>query len=181
MGTEILGELLGADHNAILGIYEELQEAYDWNARYWDQRALAAADAHEYEQAFSWAEQAVLRKRDALSLTTTGKVLMLRAVNDATKFGTWPTTVFEKAEENLAAARRMEGSRAEYPIETFFTYLLRLVRAISDRDPALNEQLRLLWSTWFTAILELEPASQLRLERVRVEALKEYELIWPLG
>ncbi|WP_081591003.1 P-loop NTPase [Brevibacterium casei] len=176
MGVEILSELVGAVE--VLSVYEELEEAYDWNARFWDQRALAAASAHLYEQAFSWAQQAVARKRDALSLTTIGKVLMLRALNEASG-GEWPTDSFEKAEEYLQEARTIEGSRAEYPIETFLSYMLRVMEKVPARDDALNEQLKYLWGFWFSSILELEEASQKRLERVREQSIKAWQSLWP--
>lgn len=178
MGSEILSELLGSDSKLVLSVYEELEEAYDWNARFWDQRALAAAEANLFEPAFSWAEQAVDRKRDALSLTTTGKVLMLRAISDA-QGGHWPTTSFEKAEQYLQDARRMEGTRAEYPIETFLTYIRRLVKLVPNRDRALDEQIRLLWNSWFSAILTLDEGSQQRLDQLRRDSVASWERLWP--
>lgn len=174
MGAEILGELFRSHSETILEVYADLEDAYDWNARYWDQRALAAADAHRYEKAYSWAEQAVARKRDALSLTTTGKVLMLRAVSEASA-GEWPTDTFEKAERYLADAKQVEGNRAEYPIETFLYYVARLVRMVPDRDPALNRQIRTLWNSWFASIAGLEEGSKLRLDRIRRESLRDWE------
>lgn len=178
MGAEILSELLGGSSDLVLSVYGDLESAYDWNARFWDQRALAAADANEFEPAFSWAQQAVARKRDALSLTTTGKVLMLRAVSEA-RSGVWPTTTFENAEQYLRDARHLEGSRAEYPIETFLTYIRRLLKLVPQRDRALDQQIRLLWNNWFNAILVLDEGSQLRLDRLRRESVAAWEKMWP--
>lgn len=178
MGTEILGELLGANTRLVLGVYEDLEKAYDWNARFWEQRALAAADANLFEPAFSWAEQAVGRKRDALTLTTTGKVLMLRATSEA-QGGTWPTTSFERAEQSLRDARELEGNRAEYPIETFLTYIRKLINLVPQRDSTLDEQLRMLWSNWYSAILALDEGSRVRLDRIRRESATSWAKIWP--
>jgi len=169
MGRALLLEILDQDHLATLAVFSQIEDAYSWNARFWEQRALIGSDAEKYEQAFSWAQQGVATKSDARSLTTLGVVLMQRALHEA-EGGLWPTDWYERAEEQLADARRLEGTRAEYPIDTFFRYTMRLVDAVPKRDAALNGQLKTLWQNWYSSMLTLETVSQNRLDRIRREA-----------
>lgn len=169
MGRAMVLELLGGDRGMALEFYSRLESAFDWNARFWEQRALTAALDLRFEPAYSWALQSVARKRDAFTLNTTGVVLMQRAFHEALS-GEWPTDTYEKAVGYLDEARKLEGPKAEYPIETFFTYTTRIIERVSDRDRGLNTQLRHLWSSWYNAILTLDPTSQLRLEDVRRQA-----------
>ena len=161
MNGSFLVEQLGGDFEQALDVYGDLEEAYDWNSRYWEQRALTAADAGKYEPAFSWAKQAVRRREDSYTLNTVGTVLMKRAVYEASG-GSWPTTSFEAAEENLDRARLLENTEAEYPMETFFTYVVRLVEKVPHRDQALDGQLKALWAKWYATSLLLDEPSRRR-------------------
>ena len=145
-----------------LDFYAALEPAYDWNARFWEQRALAAADLGRYEEAFSWAKQGVGRRADSYTLNTVGVVLMRRALNEASS-NFWPAESFETAERALAEARDLEGSQAEYPYEAFFNYVPRLLRKVSKRDRALNDQLRTTWLNWKLRVLALDPVTRERL------------------
>lgn len=89
MGRQLLSDLFDGDRDAVFDWYEEVQGAFDWNARYWEQRALSAADCEQFEPAFSWARTAVKLHRDSLTLNTVGAVLMRRAVYEA-RDGKWP-------------------------------------------------------------------------------------------
>jgi phage gp46-like protein len=174
MGKAMLLELLSNNHDEALQVYERLEDAYAWNARYWEQRALTASDSQRFEPAFSWAQQAVAKRRDSYSLNTIGVVLMQRAVYEA-QDGTWPTDTFEKAHDYLEEARKLEGSRAEYPIDTFFTYVTRLMLRVPVRDKALNQQISMLWSTWYTATLLVDAPGRLRLQNVMADASHTWE------
>lgn len=152
------------DREQVLAWYESVEDAYDWNARFWEQRALAAAELGLFERAFSWAKEAVRRREDSYTLNTVGAVLMRRAVSEASP-SEWPADSFEAAERALAEARDLEGSQAEYPFETFFNYTIRLINKVKSRDEALNEQLRQLWVNWRIRVLTLNPVVQ---EKLRV-------------
>lgn len=90
--------------------YAQLESAFDWNARYWEQRALALTDS--LERAFSYARRAVNRHRDSFSLNTLGTVVMRRAVAD--DLGSLSTnqrrSYWTEALEALSESR--EGARA---------------------------------------------------------------------
>lgn len=162
MTVQNLKRLFDGDIQTVLDWYETVESEFDWNARYWEQRALAAAEFGLFEPAYSWAREAVTRHEDSFTLNTVGTVLMQRAASEASR-ERWPTDSFELAEAALAEARDMEGAVSEYPYETFFHYVGRLVGLVEVRDRALNEQLRTLWMNWHARVLSLEPAYQVRL------------------
>jgi len=162
MTVQSLKRLFDGDIQTVLDWYEAVESGFDWNARYWEQRALAAAEFGLFEPAYSWAREAVTRHEDSFTLNTVGTVLMQRAISEASR-ERWPTDSFELAEAALAEARDMEGVSSEYPYETFFHYVGRLVELVEVRDRALNEQLRTHWMNWHARVLSLEPAYQARI------------------
>jgi len=172
MGHDMIGEILEGDSSLILDWYEELQDAFEWNARFWEQRALAAADARDFEPAYSWAREAVSRHRDALTLNTIGVILMRRAVDESSS-AYWPADTFALAEEALRNARS-EREVNEYPYETFFTYTLRLVKRVHVIDESSKEFLSTTWSEWYVSILAKDEAIRARLH----ERAQGYNLEW---
>lgn len=176
MGARFVRQLAGSSEGA-LRWYEAVEAAYDWNARFWEQRALAAADLALWEPAYSWAKQAVARRKDSYTMNTVGVILMRRALHEASERN-WPADSFEAAEEALVSARDLEGAQAEYPFETFFTYCLRLIEKVSDREPALNEQLRNLWMNWQLAALGLDPTTRERLADTLIRANQQWDRLF---
>ncbi|MDG4838302.1 SIR2 family protein [Micromonospora sp. WMMD967] len=162
MTAQNLKRFLGSNIDVVLDWYDAVEAGFEWNARFWEQRALAAADAGYFEPAYSWAREAVARHEDSFTLNTVGTVLMQRAASEALG-GQWPTDSFELAESALAQARDLEGAVSEYPYETFFRYFERLVTLVEERDRALNEQLRNVWMNWHSRVLSLEPSYRTRL------------------
>jgi SIR2-like domain len=161
MGHDILADLLKNDSDAVLDWYEKLQPEFDWNARFWEQRALAAADALMFEPAFSWAREAVDRRRDSLTLNTVGAVLMRRAVDEARR-GRWPAETYELAELALREARMFKDAN-EYPYDTFLVYTLRLVQRVVDLDTSTRSFLITTWNEWYVSILARDEATRARL------------------
>lgn len=174
MGHDILADLLEKDSNAVLDWYEKLQPEFDWNARFWEQRALAAADASLFEPAFSWAREAVARRSDSLTLNTVGTVLMRRAVFEASK-GRWPAETYELAESTLREAREIKDVN-EYPYETFFSYTLRLVRLVVDMDDSTRAFLITVWNEWYASIFARNEVTRARLH----ERLKLLNVQWSI-
>ena len=147
MGHSVLAGLFENDFDAVLDWYEKLQSDFDWNARFWEQRALAAADAMMFEPAYSWAREAVDRHRDSLTLNTVGAVLMRRALDEAGR-GRWPAETYELAELALREARTFRHAN-EYPYDTFLGYTLRLVQRVVDLDTATRSFLITTWNEWY--------------------------------
>lgn len=161
MGHDLLAELFGKRSNAILDWYETLQPQFDWNARFWEQRALAAADSLMFEPASSWAREAVERRRDSLTLNTVGAVLMRRAVYEA-RPGQWPAETYELAESALREARAFKDAN-EHPYETFMRYTIRLVGKVGDLDGSTRSFLTTTWDEWYVSILARDEATRARL------------------
>lgn len=116
------------DKQSALDWYAALERDYDWNARFWEQRALLASGAGRHEKALSWALTAVAKWRDSFSLNTVGVVSMRRALSEASA-GRWPMDSFADAEQYLRESRSLRSSgtgrdRAEYPYVSFFRGVL---------------------------------------------------------
>jgi len=172
MGHDILADLLERDSDAVLDWYEKLQPEFDWNARFWEQRALAAADSSMFEPAFSWAREAVDRRRDSLTLNTVGAVLMRRAVDEAGR-GRWPSETYELAELALREARMFKDAN-EYPYDTFLGYTLQLVQRVGDLDTSTRSFLITMWNEWYLSIFARDEATRARLH----ERLETFNTQW---
>lgn len=168
MRHEFLTGLL-RDPRLTLEWYEGVSKDYAWNARFWEQRALAATEVGMYEPAYSWAKEAVNAHRDAYTLNTVGTVLMRRAVYEAHS-GSWPVDSWEAAEASLREARSISRSDSEYPHETFFAYTANLIAKAYKRDVAVDEQLKSVWSNWRSSASLLDFAAQKRLSSILEEA-----------
>lgn len=174
LANDMLFKLLDSNYGATSDVYERIQTAYEWNARFWDQRALLASNNNRFEKAFSWAQQALLKRKDSYSLNTIGTVLMRRAVHEASE-GQWPTETFENAHSYLLDARTLEKETAEYPIDTFFYYTTRLLELVKNRDSGLNLQISILWNNWYSSMLLVNESTKIRLAKTQKDALLNWK------
>jgi hypothetical protein len=126
--------------------YEELGDVYDWNARYWEQRALSAARRRDFDKAESFAEHAVKLYRDSFTLTTLGSVLIRKASQWAQPLSHASYDYFDRAVAALEQAREREGGREEPPFLAFFDGTLELVRRGKPRED--DVRFGLLVQTW---------------------------------
>ena len=121
--------------------YDELRRYYDWNGRYWDQRALFESRFGEHETARSYAERSIQVHRHSFGFNTLGTVLLRTAIRRGT------TTELLEGINNLGNAKDFAewGSR-EHPFTTFFTSLIRFAQEHGiDRVP---QQVQNEWGTW---------------------------------
>jgi hypothetical protein len=143
--TRIVGQLMDAER--IFGWfgrlrtedwYESLYDAYHWNSRYWEQRALAECQDSEprYEMAEAWAHEAIARHRDSYSLNTLGTVLLRRS----TASSSLDEDLFFIGLEKVADAKMHLKRPSEHPYVTALSYLRRAYRLASGAGPV---QLRL--------------------------------------
>lgn len=107
--------------------YESIKEHYDWNARYWDQRALLESGERNHEAAFSYAKKAVNLNGHSFSLTTLGTVLLRAAADERTKLSEDERfEAYEDGERTLRESRQQEVRDGrggnEHPLETYFAY-----------------------------------------------------------
>ena len=77
MDAEQLGDRVGKWQAR--GWYDGLVEEYGWNARFWEQRALAEARCGQFSKARSFAEEALRIRSDPFTLTTLGSILLRMA------------------------------------------------------------------------------------------------------
>ena len=100
-------------------LYELLQDAYDWNGRYWEQRALFESSLGNHAQARSYAEHSLQLHRHPFAFNTLGTVLGRIALK------TGDAGTLREAVDNLNRSRderRWEAS--EHPYITFFNMMI---------------------------------------------------------
>ncbi len=105
--------------------YHGLEPPYGWNARFWEQRALAACEHPEprYEAAEAWAREAVASHADPFSLNTLGTVRLRRAL----AYGFDPD-LFYSGLEDVGGAAALLTRPSEHPYVTALSYLRRAYR-----------------------------------------------------
>ena len=109
-----LGDRLGRQ------FYDQISDPYDWNSRFWEQRALFESSLGNHAQARSYAEFSLHRLEHPFGFNTLGTVLGRFAIQIG------DSSMLHEAVRNLEHARelrRLEGS--EHPYVTFFTTMIR--------------------------------------------------------
>jgi hypothetical protein len=112
---KIVKPLLGSEAE---NFYISVQKKWEWNSRYWEQRALLVADT-DLPTALQYARHAVAIEHHPFPLTTLGKVL-LKVMEDPAE----RESAFGEAFNTLSAAINFEGRRpriAVHPYTSLFT------------------------------------------------------------
>jgi hypothetical protein len=129
--------------------YETLQNDFDWNGRYWEQRALLESDAGVHEKAYSYAKKSIDVHRHAFSLNTLGRVRLKASVdpdvNVDIAFDYFLDGVASLS-ESVAHAQGFDELH-EHPFMTFFSYVVEFSERLQPEDSRLKtlDQLRLEW------------------------------------
>ena len=130
--------------------YGELEGYFDWNGRFWDQRALLESDAKFHDRAYSYARKSVLVHRHAFSLNTLGRVRLKASVDEAVQLDlAWD--YFREGEASLSesvAHARGFGDLHEHPFMTIFSYLVEFAERLEFDDPRMIalDQVRVKWT-----------------------------------
>lgn len=154
--------------------YARLEQAYGWNARFWEQRGLLASDEGRDLMAYSYAKKAVaIHGRDAFAHTTLGKVCLKIAVNSRGQVAVdrfWEGVASLERSRKISTAERLEW---EHPFVTFFTYALQASRLAAFE----NERSRLAsaWVDWMRAAHESRV-----FDNHRTSALDDFARQWLL-
>ena len=123
-------------------LYELLQEPYDWNGRYWDQRALFESALGNHSQARSYAEHSIKTHPHPFAFNTLGTVLGRMAIQDG------DTSALRESIRYLEYARdRQRWDASEHPYVTFFTTMIRFGQEWGIA--AIPTQLRSAFAEWF--------------------------------
>ena len=132
--------LIGTEYGRTL--YELMQDAYDWNGRYWDQRALFESELGNHAQARSYAEHSLRIHRHPFAFNTLGTVLGRIAVQNG------DSETLREAIKNLQYARdERRWQASEHPYVTFFTTIIRFGQQWGL--PAIPTQVRDEFTKWF--------------------------------
>jgi len=146
MDERIVRAWLGAE--LAQKFYTDLLRFYDWDARYWEQRALAEMNMNHLSAAMSFAETAVARNRDSLTLNSLGTVLLRTACSPeyAGTAVTWD--LYLKGVENLRESLEIGQGRFPHPYRTFFRYTLDYVK-LYFRDKEIDKAIVDEWGWWY--------------------------------
>jgi len=116
--------------------YDDVQEYYKWNARFWDQRALLESGAGYHAPAYSYAKTSTSLDKHAFSYNTLGKVRFRAAIDRRTAENLetrWEW--FVEGELALQSALEIAKSNGrannEHPFETFFRYAVLMAKIVS--------------------------------------------------
>ncbi len=109
-----LGDRLGRQ------FYDQISDPYDWNSRFWEQRALFESRLGNHAQARSYAEFSLHRHEHSFGFNTLGTVLGRFAIQIG------DTSMLHEAVRNLEHARESRRwDESEHPYVTFFTTMIR--------------------------------------------------------
>lgn len=123
MDQEAVRSLLGSIHQARLW-FDSLENVFDWNGRYWDQRALLESEAGAHGAAYSYAKKSVDLHSHPFAYTTLGTVRCRAALFEAAH-GDLDKAWDYFAEGNASlleseSISRGRGFAHEHPFVTFF-------------------------------------------------------------
>jgi len=103
--------------------YAQLMDDYEWNGRYWEQRALLESRLGSHPTARSYAERSLLIHPHAFAYNTLGTILFRIA------FETGNVADMEAGIQNLEEALSFrDWIKTEHPFVTYFTSMLRFAQ-----------------------------------------------------
>lgn len=146
MDLAVLTDWLGSEN--VDRWYEQQAALHDWNARFWEQRALAASERSGWDRAESYAERAVEIHPDPFTLNTLGVILIRKALSFDVGSGVmWD--YYERAVRALTESRELGHSAYMHPFITLFRYSIRIARREGEHagdtvDPRLVRN----WNDW---------------------------------
>ena len=130
--ARLAGRLFDADkvvrpllNAAAEDFYLSIQKKWEWNSRYWEQRALLAGET-DLSIALQYARHAVAIERHPFTLTTLGKLLLKHM--EATPADR--NSTFDQVFERLTDAIELEAERSRitvYPFATLFAGTARYI------------------------------------------------------
>ena len=122
--------------------YDNLRQYYDWNGRYWDQRALFESERGEHETARSYAERSIQVHPHSFGYNTLGTVLLRTAIRHGS------VDALSEGIKNLNASKSFhDWGEREHPYTTFFTSLIRYAQEWGFAE--VPQQARNAWAEWF--------------------------------
>ena len=121
--------------------YESLRNFYDWNGRYWDQRALFESRCEQHETARSYAERSIQVHPHSFGHNTLGTVLLRMAIRQGS------ADLLRQGVRHLTEAKEFRGwGVREHPFVTFFTSMNRYAQEWGISE--IPQTLRNSWADW---------------------------------
>lgn len=147
------------DHDQLAGLigrhrladfYSEIESGFAWNTRFWEQRALAASKDGDHPMASRFANQGILRHRDAYSVNTLATV-QLHALwdNNPSSDPGLLADGFRESSALLREARDYAKHSSEHPFVNFFTNAIRLANYYSSHNVPLPRDVKEEFSLWW--------------------------------
>ena len=128
--------------------YARLVEDFGWNARFWEQRALAEVHFGHFDRARSFAEKAAEIHADAFTLNTLGTIILRGAVEIAGLDGSERQRRFWDGVARLRESCNEGAGQFMHPYVTFFSYALRLSQRLRDQGEERGSDLLDEWDSW---------------------------------
>ena len=153
--------------------YDGIRQYYDWNGRYWDQRALFESRYGHHDVARSYAERSIQVHPHSFGYNTLGTVLLRMAVDQRL------ISALHEGVAHLDTSRRLrEWEDREHPYTAFFTYLIQYAERWGIND--IPQQIRSQWVDWFREALSSRVFSS-RTGQQQLEAWNKHWLQFAVG
>lgn len=161
------------DYRLAQRFYAEIRPYYDWDARYWEQRALAESRMNHLGPAISYAETAVARNRDPFTLNTLGTVLLKTASNPESSGTARSRELYWKGISSLRDSMDVGQGQFPHPYTTFFTHTLSYVQ-LRFQNQELDKDIIREWEWWYRKARD----SVLFASPEKNQHLSEYNTSW---
>ena len=123
-------------------LYDAVQKLFDWNGRYWDQRALFESRLGNNAQARSYAERSIQVQAHPFAFNTLGTILGRIA------FQSGDVEKLRECVKNLESSRdRLTRDTSEHPYITFFSTMNKFGQEWGLESIPVS--LRNSWTEWF--------------------------------
>jgi len=136
------------DYELAQKFYADLRPYYDWDARYWEQRALAESRMNHLEPAMSYAETAVNRNCDPFTLNTLGTILLRTAGNPEYSGAAGTLDLYWKGVSSLHESLDIGQGQFPHPYTTFFTHTLSYAQ-LHFKNQEIDRDIIKEWEWWY--------------------------------
>lgn len=149
MDEQLIHEWVGAIRSR--DWYEALVPMYNWNARFWEQRALLEARLGHFPRARSYAEEALRIQRHSFTLNTLGSILTKMATEYLNPQSREGYEVFWEGVKALRGARDYREDDSIHSYTTFFSRVIAFAKqAYVSQNQIIAEDLRKEFNAWMS-------------------------------
>ncbi len=128
--------------------FEDAQELFGWNSRYWEQRALLELDFDRIPRALDFAKVAVEKYAHSFTWTTLAKMLMEDALYSLPTDQGRARTSYDTAIAHLERAIESDRGTEGHEFSVLLNYTTKLRQATRGRIPGFDNQLESNFKKW---------------------------------